>query len=109
MSSGVSECKYCAQLTLHSLCNGYLHATTRASLVRTAQTCRFCSLLFRKDRSRHGGQLLLKLAPFSDDDGQLCLSISHVQQEQGHGKAKNGTAGTAMETVAFLVYTLLGI
>lgn len=74
------NCKYCRGINLENLTaeNGYLHAPSRSSLVRSAQKCRLCSLLFRKDRSRHSSQLRLKLEAFSDDDPQVCLRVTHL-------------------------------
>jgi hypothetical protein len=99
MSNGVAHCKYCSNLTLETLSQGYLHAPKRSSLVSSAQTCRFCSLLFRKDRSRDGGQLYLKLEPFSGHDRQLCLRISHLQNEKN---------GQLTEPLSFFLHTSLG-
>ncbi|KIW01067.1 uncharacterized protein PV09_07359 [Verruconis gallopava] len=78
--NGIQHCKYCRHITLEKLASpeGYLHAPSRSSLVRSAQRCRLCSLLFRKDRSRQASQLCLSLAPFSEDDPQVVLNISHV-------------------------------
>jgi len=72
------DCKYCYRLSLDNLAAGYLHAPSRSSLVRSAQKCRLCSLLFRKDRSRHSSQLRLRLEAFSEDDPQLCLRVAHL-------------------------------
>jgi hypothetical protein len=83
--SGIQKCKYCSKITLERLAdeNGYLHAPSRSSLVRSAQRCRLCSLLFRKDRSRQSAsQLRLSLDKFSDDDPQIVLNISHVNAEK---------------------------
>ena len=76
--NNLSHCKYCRGITLAGLQDGYRHAPSRASLVRSAQRCRLCSLLFRKDRSRHSSQLMLRLEPFSKNDPQICLRILHV-------------------------------
>jgi len=97
--SNESDCKYCCNITLETLSNGLLHAPDRNSLVRSAQKCRFCSVLFRRDRSGNGGQLFLKLEPFSVDDPQLCLRISH-----GHSESH----GEKQIEPTFFVYTSLG-
>jgi len=97
MSNPLRNCKYCRGITLESLSNGYLHAPNRAALVRSAQKCRFCSLLFRKDRSRSDGQLFLKLEPYSDDDSQICLKLSHIEP-----------GSQPKEQLSFFLYTSLG-
>ena len=82
--SVISACKYCKHITLEKLASkeGYLHAPSRSSLVRSAQKCRLCSLIFRKDRSRQAGsQLRLCLQQFSEEDPQIVLTISHVLGE----------------------------
>ena len=50
----LGSCRYCRGITLEALAQpgGYKHASNRASLVRSAQKCKLCSLLFRRDRSR---------------------------------------------------------
>jgi hypothetical protein len=93
-------CKYCHGINLENLTaeDGYLHAPSRSSLVRSAQKCRLCSLLFRKDRSRHSSQLRLKLEAFSDDDPQICLRVTHLNKKAlvGH-------------RLSFFLYTLPGM
>lgn len=101
MSNGVEDCRYCRGISLETLSNGYPHAPNRASLVRSAQKCRFCSLLFRKDRSRNGEQLFLKLEPFSNDDPQVCLRISHLHSDNHNG--------ASAEPISFFLYTSLGM
>jgi hypothetical protein len=98
MSNVLQNCKYCRGITLESLSNGYLHAPNRTALVRGAQKCRFCSLLFRKDRSRDNGQLLLKLGPYSIDDNQICLKLSHIE-----------SGSQPREQLSFFLYTSLGM
>lgn len=98
MSNLLQNCKYCRGITLETLSNGYLHAPNRTALVRGAQKCRFCSLLFRKDRSRDNGQLLLKLGPYSIDDNQICLKLSHIEP-----------GAQPREQLSFFLYTSLGM
>lgn len=106
MPTAISEygelmnCKHCQNITLESLAapEGYLHAPSRSSLVRSAQKCRLCSLLFRKDRSRHNSQLRLALEPFSEEDQQICLKIGHL-----------GNDALTRNQLAFFLYTSLGI
>ena len=98
MSSPLQSCKYCRGVTLESLSNGYLHAPNRAALVRSTQKCRFCSLLFRKDRSRDNGQLFLKLGPYNNHDNQICLKLSHL-----------GPGSQPEEQLSFFLYTSLGM
>ena len=81
MSNNLGNCKHCRGITLQRLADGYRHAPSRASLVRSAQKCKLCSLLFRKDRSRESSQILLRLEPFSVDDPQICLRVSHVDDD----------------------------
>jgi hypothetical protein len=99
-SGELLKCKHCRGLTLEKLAEpkGYLHAPSRSSLVRSAQRCRLCSLLFRKDRSRHNSQLRLSIEPFSDEDPQICLKISHLNNTTADGTQ-----------LAFFLYTPLGI
>jgi hypothetical protein len=94
------HCKYCRGINLENLTdeNGYLHAPSRSSLVRSAQKCRLCKLLFRKDRSRHSSQLRLKLEAFSDDDPQVCLRVTHLN--------KNALVG---HQLSFFLYTSPGM
>lgn len=85
LNSASDSCKYCCNITLEKLASkeGYLHAPSRTSLVRSAQKCKLCSLLFRKDRSRRAStQLRLSLQEFSEDDPQIVLTISHVVDEE---------------------------
>ncbi|KAF2400151.1 HET-domain-containing protein [Trichodelitschia bisporula] len=76
-ATSTAACRFCSGLSLDALASraGYLHAYSRSSLVRSAQTCRLCSLLFRKDRSRRSAQLRLSLAR---ENGQTCLRVEHV-------------------------------
>jgi hypothetical protein len=77
----LSSCKYCKGISLESLsqAGGYRHASSRSSLVRSAQKCKLCSLIFRKDRAKkHNEPLYLALDTFGgDDDEQVCLRVSH--------------------------------
>ncbi|KAF2433249.1 HET-domain-containing protein [Tothia fuscella] len=96
----LKNCKHCRDITLERLAapGGYLHAPSRSSLVRSAQKCGLCSLLFRKDRSRRNSQIFLALEPFSDDDPQMCLKI-------GHMSTSNDTP--VRNQLAFFLYTSL--
>lgn len=79
-SIDLSQCRYCKGINLDSLSTpgGFRHASNRASLVRTAQKCRFCSLLFRRDRTRHSDAIFLALERRGDDgEEQICLSVRH--------------------------------
>ena len=98
-SGSLSECRYCKGINLEALSipGGYKHASNRASLVRSAQKCRLCSLLFRRDRTRHSSALYLSLEPFSDDDPQMCLRVSY-----GEGK------GQKRSDLAFFMFTSEG-
>lgn len=85
-TNNFSDCKYCRNLTLRALGSpsGYVHAPSRKSLVRSAQTCRLCSLIFRKDRLGRGigireRGLILKFE--KDEEGEVSLCISHVGDE----------------------------
>lgn len=91
------NCKYCHGLTLEKLASpeGYLHSPSRSSLIRSAQRCPFCSILFRKDRSRHSSQLKLSIEPFSHSDPRMCLKLSHL--------GKN-----SQDQLAFFLYTSQG-
>jgi hypothetical protein len=101
VSSELLNCKHCRGLTLEKLAapGGYLHAPSRSSLVRSAQKCSFCSLLFRKDRSRHSSQLRLSIEPFSHEDPQICLKISHLADK----------TIAIQNPLAFFLYTSQGI
>jgi hypothetical protein len=100
------NCKHCRGLSLEKLAapGGYLHAPSRSSLVRSAQKCSFCSLLFRKDRSRHNSQLRLSIGPFSDEDSQICLKISHLANNTYFANNKNAV----QNPLAFFLYTSPG-
>jgi hypothetical protein len=82
----LQQCKYCRSITLEKLADAtkcLKHAQSRSSLFRSAQRCRLCSLLFRKDRSRQrSSQLCLSLETFSEDDPQVVLNISHMEAGQ---------------------------
>jgi hypothetical protein len=77
----LSTCRYCKGISLKSLSEpgGYRHASNRASLVRSAQKCKFCSLLFRKDRTKkQNTPLYLALDTLDvDENNQLCLKVFH--------------------------------
>src|ERR1700760_2823243 len=82
LSSGnLSNCRYCKGISLESLSQpgGYRHASNRASLVRSAQKCKLCSLIFRRDRAKkHNEPIYLALDTFGGDDAeQVCLKVSH--------------------------------
>lgn len=103
-ASDLSNCRYCSGITLSSLSKpgGYRHASNRASLVRSAQKCRFCSLLFRRDRTRHTVPLYLSLeqsnASEADEVGQVCLRVRHGNDEDPGAKAES-------DGVMFFLYT----
>jgi hypothetical protein len=73
------DCRYCRGITLEKLSapGGYRHASSRASLIRSAQKCKLCSFLFRRDRTRHASALWLSLDRVGDDDGVVCMSVGH--------------------------------
>jgi hypothetical protein len=82
LSNGnLSNCRYCKGISLESLSQpgGYRHASNRASLVRSAQKCKLCSLIFRRDRAKkHNEPIYLALDTFGGDDAeQVCLRVSH--------------------------------
>ena len=82
LSSGnLSNCRYCKGISLETLsqAGGYRHASNRASLVRSAQKCRLCSLIFRRDRAKKQNEpIYLALDTFGGDDAeQVCLKVSH--------------------------------
>lgn len=82
-SGNLNDCRYCKGISLQALSapGGYKHASNRASLVRSAQKCRLCSLLFRRDRTRHSSALYLALEQFSDEDPQICLRVSYGDED----------------------------
>jgi hypothetical protein len=76
----LGSCRYCRGITLEALARpgGYKHASNRASLVRSAQKCKLCSLLFRRDRSRDASPLYLSLDVSDDEDEPVVsLRVSH--------------------------------
>jgi hypothetical protein len=106
-SSDLSTCRYCSGISLESLTKpgGYRHASNRASLVRSAQKCRLCSLLFRKDRTRHTTPLYLSLEQTdgaeSDEVGQVCLRVRH-------GPASHQQNEEEGDGLTFFLYTSAG-
>ena len=86
--STLDACRHCRGITLEALARpggGYRHASNRASLVRTAQKCRLCSLLFRRDRSRdNNSPLYLSLDVSGDEDDPVVgLRVSHSRDGGG--------------------------
>jgi hypothetical protein len=76
----LGSCRHCRGITLEALARpgGYRHASNRASLVRSAQRCRLCSLLFRRDRSRSTSPLYLSLeCSDEEDEPVVSLRVSH--------------------------------
>jgi hypothetical protein len=106
-SSDLSTCRYCSGISLESLTKpgGYRHASNRASLVRSAQKCRLCSLLFRKDRTRHTVPLYLSLEQSdgaeADEVGQVCLKVRH-------GPASHQQDEEEGDGLTFFLYTSAG-
>jgi hypothetical protein len=87
-SGELSKCRYCKGISLETLSQpgGYKHASSRASLVSSAQKCKLCSLLFRRDRSRKQNDaiyLALDNTGDDDDDQQVCLRVSHSSVDFG--------------------------
>lgn len=100
-TADLSDCRYCRGISLESLCvpGGYKHASNRASLVRSAQKCRLCSLLFRRERSRHGinEPLYLTLEPFAEDSTQSCLRVRHGERDESRSE------------LTFFLFTTIGV
>src|SRR4051794_33760268 len=92
----LATCKWCRDINLNLLSapTGFPHAPNRNRLMRSAQRCRLCSLLFRKDRSRRDSLLRLKLERHGDVDPQLCLKFAH-----------DGEPGGRKFKLAFFVFT----
>jgi hypothetical protein len=85
-NTDLSTCRYCRGISLESLSQpgGYKHASNRASLVRSAQKCKFCSLLFRKDRTKkQNTPLYLTLDTYDvDENYQICLKVFHGDEAE---------------------------
>src|ERR1700760_4586262 len=111
----LSTCRYCSRLNPASLSqpNGVIHASSRASLVRSAQRCRLCQLFFRRDRSgrqRLGAsaddrKLLVKFEKRDSEDENSeevgCLRVMYV--------GADGTAENDDDGLVFWVYTREGV
>ena len=97
----LSNCRYCKNISLETLSQpgGYRHASSRSSLVRSAQKCKLCSLIFRRDRTKNlNDPLYLSLhAVDADETQQICLKISH-------GKVRDSEEND----IIFFLYTFPG-